>query len=83
MHPSDRLSPDELYEKIVALNVPMDHHESDLYVRVSPEVAEVLARYRFVKGVTVFTTVEDGLSRLWYCIPFAYQPFWEQRKPAP
>lgn len=76
------LSPDDLYHQLVGLGATIEHHESDLYTPVTPEVAELLARYRFVKGVTTFlATKEPGqyVSRLWYSIPFAYLPFWEGR----
>lgn len=80
MRAPDRLSPDELYDAVVALGVETDHHASDLYVRATPEVAELLARYRFVSGVTTFLAEQgDGTTRSWYAIPFAYKPFWVAR----
>lgn len=77
------IEPDALYEKIVASGATIDHHESDLYTPVTPELAELLARYRFVKGVTTFLAKKqegESVSKLWYCIPFAYKPFWDARR---
>lgn len=77
------IEPDALYEQIVASGATIEHHESDLYTPVTPELTALLARYRFAKGVTTFTATEfsdASVQRKWYCIPFAYKPFWDARR---
>jgi len=72
------LSSSEVYHNAVANSIPMDHHESDLYLLVTPESAALIAEYEFKANVRVFRSNIDG--RQWYDIPFAYLPFWNERK---
>jgi hypothetical protein len=65
---------DTIYEEAKKLGVEIDHHESDLYIPVTPETQELVRNYQFRSIVTRFTSQVDGKS--WYDIPFAYQPFW-------
>ncbi len=75
------LSSKELYAAVVAAGIPVDHHESDLYIPVTEETRKLVAEYQFPKNVTSFLSnipEADGVRRMWYDIPFAYQPFWER-----
>lgn len=53
----------------------IDHHETDLYLLVTPESAALVKGYAFKKQVTTFRSHKDG--KVWYDIPFAYLPNWK------
>jgi hypothetical protein len=65
-----------IYKELLDAGVEMDHHESDLYVKVTPKSREILTAYgrRYAE---VFISEIDGLC--WYDLPFAYEPFWEKK----
>jgi hypothetical protein len=63
-----------LYKELVAAGVPIDHHESDLYVLDTRVARGILAAHG--KKGTAFTSQVDG--RRWIDVPFAYEPFWEK-----
>ena len=63
-----------LHQSLKLANVPTDNWQSDLYAQVCDESKELISRYEFKNNVTVFTSHTDG--KLWYSIPFAYDPFW-------
>lgn len=65
-----------IYEEFKAMNIPINHHESDLYVPVTPETRKIVSTYEFRSNVTTFVCQID--KKLWYDIPFAYSPFWEK-----
>ena len=83
---------ENIYEEARKLGVEIDHHESDLYIPVTPETMKLVARYKFRCNVTTFVemTLPDRKPcilcghvshkrtpiRRWFDIPFAYQPFW-------
>lgn len=66
---------DTLYDKLVAAGVPLDHHESDLYAKVTDASRALIAAH--TKGPLVFRSAVDG--ELWFDIPFAYMPWWRAR----
>ena len=53
----------------------IDHHCSDLYLKVTPESQKLVADYDFAENVTTFRDQIEG--KPWYEIPFAYTPYWE------
>ena len=64
-----------LYSQLTILGADMDSHESDLYVRATPEaLATVRASGR---SYSLFRSELDG--RMWIDVPFAYLPWWERR----
>lgn len=63
-----------VYEKLLSINARMDHHESDLYVELNPEVKKIVENSG--KDYTYF----NGESSTWIEIPFAYDPFWGKRE---
>lgn len=63
------------YQTLKDLGVPLDHHESDLYVRDTP--AARLAIKQFGVKATAFTSQIDG--QRWFDVPFAYEPFWAKK----
>lgn len=65
-----------LYEQTV--NIPdsdIDHWNSDLYLRKTPETETLIDGYEYKNQVTTFVDEIDG--DVWYDIPFAYDPEWE------
>ena len=67
----------ELMQEIEARKIPFDRHNSDLYLPVTAEVMELLCKYEHRRQVTTFKSQYDG--KMWYDIPFAYLPFFEER----
>lgn len=65
----------DLYDQVVAAGLPIDSHESDLYIKVTPaSTALVTASGR---SYQTFTSNIDG--QLWYDVPFAFAPWWTAR----
>ncbi len=65
-----------VYQALLAAGVPLDHHESDLYVKVTPESTRLLLDYR---GTTAPTFIHQQTRDLWYDVPFAFDPWWAWR----
>lgn len=55
----------------------IDHHESDLYIRKTPTSEKLIAQYPYQNIVNTFRCAIE--HDVWYEIPFAYDPFWEER----
>lgn len=76
-----------LYEKaVVALPAEhIDHHASDLYLKVTPESKALLQEWirengfeNAAKGRFLFNTFRSHLDgALWYDIAFQYTPYWD------
>jgi len=69
--------PMSIYKQMLAAGVPVDHHESDLYAKVTPESTAIVSAYKFRGIVTRFQSQIAG-DGIWYEIPFAYDPAWEK-----
>ena len=84
----------DIYAEVKKLGVEIDHHESDLYIPVTPETTKLVEQYEFKCNVTTFREMTLPETKtcaccghrktirkplgLWYDIPFAYQPFWDR-----
>jgi hypothetical protein len=71
---------DSIYSRLVAAGCQIDSHESDLYVKASPEALAVIRQFEAEGGVTHrkrFTSQIDGTE--WYDLPFAFDPFWAKK----
>lgn len=55
----------------------LDHHETDLYIKVSEASAALVASYDFRGNVEKFRSPLDGCQ--WFDVPFAYSPGWVER----
>ena len=66
----------ELYEKLVALSVEVDSHESDMYVPATEETSSLIEQYEFYNDVKIFES-KDGSK--WFDLPFVYLPFWQSK----
>jgi hypothetical protein len=67
----------ELFEQIKARKIPFANHASDLYVMVTDESRKLIEDYEFKCNVRTFVSNID--KKLWFDVPFAYQPFWDRR----
>lgn len=69
-----------LYTELVAAGIEVSNWQSDLYFPVTKEAREILARHPVQKAnATTFKSQTTG--RPYYDVPFAYDPFWEARRP--
>lgn len=50
----------------------IDHHASDLYIRVTPASQALLDRFQYRHMVTTFIDNIDHVH--WYDLPFCYNP---------
>lgn len=68
------------YAELLAMGAELDHHESDLYAKLTPEVLALVKDTRW--SYEVFTSQID--RKQWIDIAFAYLPYWEakQRRPS-
>jgi len=64
-----------LYDELLAAGVPLDNHESDLYVKDTPEARAILAKHG--KRAAPFVNQID--HTIWFDVPFMYEPFWRAR----
>lgn len=69
--PSNR----SLYQQLLAAGVELEHHESDLYAKVTPESTRIIKESGH--SSSVFRSEVDG--QMWYDLPFAYKPFWHAK----
>ena len=70
-----------IYKRMLELGVEISSNRSDLYVPVNCVTTELLARYsqRDSSSRVTFSTFFNNLtSTQWYCINFAYEPFWHR-----
>lgn len=58
----------DLMSELESLGVPIENHESDVYVPVTPETTALIDQYEFKSNVTEFISEIDG--ERWYDIPF-------------
>lgn len=62
-----------LYTDLKAANIPLDHHESDLYALACQEAKDI-AKANGEQGIAFISNV-DG--KLWLEFPFRFDPFWD------
>ena len=68
------ISNQELFNKLIKAEVPISNHYSDLYVKKTDESMDLLSEYEFRCNVTKFVNQID--KTVWYDVPFAYIPYW-------
>lgn len=68
-----------IYEEALKIIPPEEigHHESDLYIKVSPESRKLVDNYEFKSNVQTFVSA-IAPHVLWFDIPFAYTPYWNE-----
>ena len=67
-----------IYTKAKALGIETAHHESDLYLPVNDQTRALVKEHRATGG-SASTFVCNIDKKLWYDIPFHYDPWWEER----
>jgi hypothetical protein len=65
-----------VYHQLKAADIPTSNHCSDLYCKVTSESRSIIDQYEYKSNVTTFKSNIDGT--LWYDIPFAFDPYWEE-----
>lgn len=65
-----------LYQELLQAGFEMGNHCSDLYVPVNIVSTMIIAKHPQCFAQK-FVSRLDG--KLWYDIPFAYEPFWERK----
>lgn len=65
----------DLYQELKNAGCETDHHESDLYVKLTPRSREIVKRSGLKSGI--FRSKDD--TEWWIEIPFAYSPFFENK----
>lgn len=70
----EEIEPGEIYEKAKAVlpKEDIDHHASDLYLRVSPKSTELVNSMKY-RNNGMITTFKDNIEGdMWYELPFCY-----------
>jgi len=68
-----------LYEEIKESGVEIGNHYSDFYFPVTPETTKILAKFP-VHQTNARTFINRNNKNLWYDIPFAFMPYWEEKQ---
>lgn len=71
----DTISPGEIYDaaKAILPEKDIDHHQSDLYIRITPESKKLIEK---LQPKTLLSTFRDQIDGdFWYDLPFCYTPF--------
>lgn len=67
-----------LYNTLKAAGIEMNNHESDLYVKVTPQSTAILLTFP-----THFENAQRFIDRtngdLTYDVPFAFEPYWDAK----
>ncbi len=73
------ITPAEAYEIAAANMAPehIDHHESDLYLKVNGASSLIVGALDNRALLSVFRSNREP-RELWYELPFCYMPFWER-----
>ena len=75
-----KLQPCEVYAAAVAV-LPasdIDHHATDLYIRVTAKSKALANRFEYAHLVQKFRSQID--NNLWYDLPFCYMPGWDGKE---
>lgn len=78
---TEEVTPDNICELAMKLLPPedIDHHETDLYIRKTPESTKLINKMKY-KDSGLLTTFVDNIDHaVWYDLPFCYSPEWERR----
>ena len=53
----------------------IDHHYSDLYIKVTPAAVELVRR---LDNVALVPTFRDADGVAWFELPFCFAPYWDE-----
>jgi hypothetical protein len=67
-----------LYTELKDAGCTLDSHESDLYVKATPEAEAIILAWRAagVGSRHVITFLDSINGERWFEIPFMYDPWW-------
>jgi len=75
-----------LYERLEEAGIEIDHHYSDLYFKKTDESMKILIEYKkellelSKNNVITYSIFTDQINKtLWIDVPFAYDPYWEEK----
>lgn len=66
-----------LYQAAIAAGIPIDSHESDLYMLATEEARALIHKHGKHGTASLFRSEVDG--RMWWDVPFSFDPWWERR----
>jgi len=69
-----------LYDKLKAAGQQLDHHESDLYVKRTPEADAIIRAHGGPEAKNARPFIDNIDGQPWIDIPFAYIPYWERKQ---
>lgn len=77
-----------LYQQLKAIGAEIENHQSDLYVKSTPEVDKIIVEYakeqgEFAPGKPKFCSskfISPIDKKVWWDIFGAYDPFWESKQ---
>lgn len=73
--------PSTLYEDCVKAGVQIEHHYSDMYIPVNETTQKLVAEHVKNGGAKPeFFKSNIAPHGLWYDIPFAYLPYWQEKE---
>jgi len=67
-----------LYQEIKEAGIKHDNHASDLYILASVEVKRILKRRDWKPWPSTFVSEID--KKIYYDVPFAFDPYWISKK---
>lgn len=70
-----------LYDRLKSAGCELDSHESDLYVRATPEARRIIKEYEAETGWTLSASgfTHQVKKEFWLDVPFMFSPWWEVR----
>jgi len=66
---------DDVVSALVKAGIQVDSHESDLYVKDTPEARKILKNFN-LKSKPFRSQID---KEMWLDVPFAYTPFWQKK----
>ncbi len=69
-----------LYSRLKDAGCDLDRHESDLYVKDTPEARAIIEAYEADGGITNKESLISQVDgKRWIDLPFAFQPYWDAK----
>lgn len=70
-----------LYDLLVEADAQMDHHQSDLYVKATPETLAIIEKAK-ADDPSIFSSkfIDQESGETWIDLPFQYAPYWDEKE---
>lgn len=65
-----------IYQELKSIGAEITNHYSDLYVKKTPEVMEIIQKMKTKVYYQTFRSNIDG--EMWVDIPMGFDPFWDE-----